>query len=49
MRTVQTNVSPADPFGKDNHVAIVNLGDEGDPLDLHEVLGASQGYAHAVP
>ena len=48
MRPVKPGIQPIKLLGKDHHVPIIRLGDEGNPFHLTEVLRLGQGDPNSI-
>src|ERR1022692_2377369 len=48
MRTVKASIKSIKLLGKDHHVPIIRLCDEGNPFHLTEVLRLGQGDPHSI-
>src|SRR6516165_7014472 len=48
MGTVKPGIEPIKLLGKDHHIPIIRLCDEGDPFHLTEVLRLGQGDPHSI-
>src|SRR6202158_594512 len=48
MRTVKPGIKSIKLLGKDHHIPIIRLRDEGDPFHLTEVLRLGQGDPHSI-
>src|ERR1022692_5149882 len=48
MRTVKSGIESIKLLGKDHHIAIIRLRDEGNPFHLTEVLRLGQGDPHSM-
>src|ERR1035438_1520740 len=48
MRTVKSGIESIKLLGKDHHIPIIRLRDEGDPFHLTEVLRLGQSDPHSI-
>src|SRR5712692_9803826 len=48
MGTVKSGIESIKLLGKDHHIPIIRLRDEGDPFHLTEVLRLGQGDPHSI-
>src|ERR1035438_3461945 len=48
MRTVKSGIESIKLLGKDHHIPIIRLRDEGDPFHLTEILRLGQGDPHSI-
>src|SRR5258707_3143878 len=48
MRTVKSGIESIKLLGKDHHIPVIRLRDEGDPFHLTEVLRLGQGDPHSI-
>src|SRR5205085_5212503 len=48
MRTVQPGIESIKLFGKDDHIPIICLSNQGYPFHLTEVLGLGQSDSHSI-
>src|SRR5258708_789198 len=48
MRTVKSGIESIKLLGKDHHIPVIRLRDEGDPFHLTEVFRLGQGDPHSI-